>query len=388
MAADVLTALRGLPGAATVLDVLDERADVWIVGGAVRDALLGRVPRDLDLVVDGDASALAAELGDLVAEHERFGTVEIEVGGLGVGIAGARHDRYARPGALPEVTAASLQDDLARRDFSVNAVAVSLDGELHGVDGWRADLDGRRLRVLHDASFSDDPTRLWRAARYAARLGFALDSHTEQLARNAVASGAMDTVSGARLGNELKLALQEPDPAAALAAAAELGLLPAGAGNRRALVRDALALAPDDADAGLIALSAMCGGVAPGRLRGWLDALAVGARERDVVLAAVTVAEALAHRMLAATRPSQVAAAARVHPPEVVALAGALGAATPAGAWFGELRHIRTAIDGRDLIAAGISPGPELGERLARALDARLDGLAVDRDAQLAAALA
>lgn len=388
METDVLAALRALPGAAAVLDALAGRGDVWVVGGAVRDALLGRAPRDLDLVVAGDAVALAAELGDVVAVHERFGTAETEVAGLGVGVAAARRDSYPRPGALPDVSPATLQDDLARRDFTINAVAVSLDGDLHGVDGWREDLEAGRLRVLHDDSFIDDPTRLWRAARYSARLGFGLDAQTERLARSAVAGGALETVTGARLGNELALALRQPDPAAALSAAAELGLLPAGAGARRGLVSDALALAPDDADPGLVALSAMCGAVAPERLRGWLDALALGARERDVVLAAVTGAERLAGALAAAERPSEIASAARRHPVEVVALAGAIGAPRQARAWLEQLRHVRAEIDGRDLLAAGIEPGPELGERLARALDARLDGLAGDRDAELAVALA
>src|SRR5262245_26677373 len=118
MAIDVLAALRALPGVASVLDALDGRDDVWIVGGAVRDVLLGRSPRDLDLVVADDAEALAARLGDVVAVHERFATAEVRAGALAVGVARARADSYPRPGALPEVSPASLEQDLVRRDFS------------------------------------------------------------------------------------------------------------------------------------------------------------------------------------------------------------------------------------------------------------------------------
>jgi tRNA nucleotidyltransferase (CCA-adding enzyme) len=430
---DVLASLRALPGAAVVLDALAGREDVWVVGGAVRDALLGRTPRDLDLVVEGDALALARELGEVVEVHERFGTAEARVEGLAVGVAGARTETYAAPGALPDVQPGTLEEDLARRDFTVNAVAVGMDGELRGAGEWRADLEAGRLRVLHERSFLDDPTRLWRAARYAARLGFGLEEATERLAKQAVAAGAPATVTGPRLGNELLLALGEPDPAAALAAAYELGLLPAGAHPRRAVVRAALALLPEDGTEGLTVLAAMSGAVAPERLRAWLDDLAVPARERDVVVEAVRGAEGLAARLGAATRPSEIAAVARGRAVEELALAGAVGggaeraaeggaeaaaeggpegaaeggpegakrgaedgaegtreggAEAAARAWLGELRHVRLDIDGRDLLAAGVPEGPEVGERLARALDARLDGEAPDRERQLAVALA
>ncbi|MET0559536.1 MAG: hypothetical protein ABW065_12840, partial [Solirubrobacterales bacterium] len=277
MEPDVLTRLRARPAVAAVLDRLGERADVWVVGGAVRDALLDRAPRDLDLVVAGDALALAAQLGDLVAAHEPFGTAEVCVDGLAVGVAAARTETYPAPGALPVVRPAALEEDLRRRDFTVNAVAVGLDGRQHGSGPWREDLDGRLLRVLHDGSFADDPTRLWRAARYAARLGFALEERTERLARAAVSDGALDTVSGPRVGAELLLALDEPDPEAALVAAHELGLLPAGIRPRRRLVRDALALGGAHVRPGLLALAAMCGAMPGPRLRAWLDELGVPA---------------------------------------------------------------------------------------------------------------
>jgi len=408
--ADVLTALRSRPPAGRVLDALAGRDDVWVVGGAVRDALLGRAWRnDLDLVVEGDAAALAGALGEVVAVHEAFGTAEAVVDGLPVGVARARTETYPAPGALPVVVPGELAGDLARRDFTVNAIAVGMDGALRGAAGWEDDLAAGRLRVLHEGSFLDDPTRLWRAARYAARLGFALEEETERLARAAVAGGALTTVSGARLGGELLLALAEPDPAAALAAAFELGLLPEGAHPRRAVVRDALALLPADGDAGLLALAATAGGVGAGRLRAWLDDLAVPARERDVVVAAAGGADALAAKLAAAGGvPSAIAAAARGRTAEEVALAGAVGggeadapgspgragspgvggSAAAARAWLSELRHVSLDITGDDLLEAGVAPGPEVGERLRRALAARLDGTAPDRQAQLAAALA
>jgi tRNA nucleotidyltransferase (CCA-adding enzyme) len=351
----------------------------------VRDALLGRAPKDIDLVVAGDALVLAEELGEVGEVHDRFGTVAVAVGGATVNVAMARTERYPAPGALPEVQPGGLQEDLGRRDFTVNAIAIDLGGTVHAVPGAEADLASGLLRVLHERSFVDDPTRLWRLARYAARLGFGIDGETERLARAAVAGGALATVNGPRLGNELLLAVGEPDPVAALAAAWELKLIAARPPRRR--IADALALLPEDGHRGLLALAASSAGPAD-RVRAWLDEWGIPARERDVVVAAASEAEGLATQLVAAERPSAVARAARGRPVEEVALAGAMGAATPARSWLGELRHVRLEISGDDLLAAGVPQGPEIGQRLDRALAARLDGEAVGREAELAVALA
>jgi len=210
--------LRADPCGAQLLDAFAAGEGVHLVGGAVRDLLLERPWRELDVVVEGDVDAAAARLGDEIAAHERFGTARVRVGGCAFDLVRARAESYARPGALPDVRPGSLEDDLQRRDVTVNAMALRLDGTLAAVDGAQDDLRAGVLRVLHDASFVDDPTRVWRVARYAARLGFEVDEHTRALA------GAADpsTVSGDRLGAELRLALKEPDPLAALQAVAEL----------------------------------------------------------------------------------------------------------------------------------------------------------------------
>src|SRR4051794_17904738 len=159
----------------------------YLVGGAVRDLLLGRGrSANLDLVVEGDAVALANRLGPEVLEHERFGTATVRLGELEVDIAAARTEAYSAAGVLPEVTlGAPIEADLARRDFTLNALAVALGaGVLLDPHGGRADLESGQLRVLHPQSFRDDPTRALRAARYAARLGFELEPGTEELVRD------------------------------------------------------------------------------------------------------------------------------------------------------------------------------------------------------------
>src|SRR4051794_24968637 len=198
---DLLERALALPG----LDRIDRRPGLHLVGGAVRDLLLGATPVDVDLVLeDGDPAAVLAPLGVPVTVHERFGTASARQAGHAYDVARARAETYAQPGALPDPVPAGLDEDLRRRDFTVNTFALALGppepGRLRAVPEAEPDLAGRRLRVLHPESFLDDPTRLLRLARYRGRLGFAVEPGTAELARAAVDRGALRTVSGARIG--------------------------------------------------------------------------------------------------------------------------------------------------------------------------------------------
>jgi tRNA nucleotidyltransferase (CCA-adding enzyme) len=384
---DLLDRLRDLPAVAPLLDALADIPGVWVVGGAVRDTLLGREPRDLDLVVEGDAAAAARRLGADTVEYDRFGTA---TAAGDVNVAAARRERYERPGALPEVElGVPLREDLARRDFSVNAIAVRLaDGAMEAVPGALEDLAAHRLRALHERSFLDDPTRLLRLVRYGARLRFPIEEATRVWAFAAVAEGALATVTGPRLGAELRLLLNEPQPAAMCGLEGlRIGpqLLP-GFRNDPDLVERAQRLAPADARADLVALSACCLDAAAAELAQRLDRLEFTARERDIAVAAATRARLLAPVMGGLDRPSALWALLRREAAETVALAGAIGAPEAARHWLEELRDTRLAIDGDDLLAAGLS-GPVIGRALDAAMGALVDGEAVDRDAQLAVAL-
>ncbi|MCW2995165.1 MAG: tRNA nucleotidyltransferase, partial [Conexibacter sp.] len=244
-AAEALDALRALPCGARLLDVLDRHPEAWVVGGAVRDALLGRPLGELDVVVVGDPEPVAHALGDVVAFHERFGTYDVLSGDCHYDVITARRERYEAPGALPDVVAGDLEDDLLRRDFTINALALNGAGELAAVPAAREDLEAGRLRILHAASFRDDPTRLWRLVRYAVRLSFVPEPATDRLAYEAVQRGALESVSGDRLGAELRLALREPDPLAVLHAAQNLGLV-GGLTLDPQFVRRAFALLPPE----------------------------------------------------------------------------------------------------------------------------------------------
>ena len=381
---DLRERLRELPCGRRLLDAAAGMDGVHVAGGAVRDLLLGREPRELDVVVEGEVGALAERLGADAqrVSHARFGTATVRAGDCRFDLASARGETYARPGALPDVFPAGIEQDLARRDVTVNAIALDLAlGVLRTAEHALDDLRAGRLRVLHDASFVDDPTRLWRVARYAARLRFALEEHTAALAAQAVAGGAPATVSGARIGNELRLALAEADPPAALEAAVALGLAPWLAPDR-ALAERALELLP--AGAGrrdLLVLAASLSGDADARLA----ELEFTAAERAIVRACLRTPP-LDDTPRA---PSALARALRGLPVEAVALAGARGAAAPARRWLDELRHVGLQITGRDLLAAGVAEGPQLGQRLQAVLDMRLDGaLDAGREAELRAALA
>ncbi|MGH9458866.1 MAG: hypothetical protein ACRD2J_14630, partial [Thermoanaerobaculia bacterium] len=177
---------------------VDEDVRVWLVGGPVRDLLLGRAVGDLDLTVEGDATRVAARLaerlGGTVREHAPFATATVSFPDATVDVATARSEHYPLPGALPLVSPETLREDLLRRDFSINAMAVDLaTGALEDPAGGAADLEARRVRVLHDRSFLDDPTRIYRALRLAVRLGFSLETRTAMLMREAIRTGALTT---------------------------------------------------------------------------------------------------------------------------------------------------------------------------------------------------
>jgi tRNA nucleotidyltransferase (CCA-adding enzyme) len=419
---DVLDALGRLPGGRELLTIAEARADLAVVGGAARDLLLGREPRELDVVVDGEAARLAAELASSIGEplgerpverpavtiHERFGTAVVEWAAGRIDIAARRAESYPAPGALPQVRQGTTAEDLARRDFTVNAISFPLAGpqrgELQSVPHALEDLAGGRLRILHERSFLEDPTRLLRLARYQARLGFEPEQRTADLAAAALAAGALSTVSGARIGAELRLALSEPDPLATLAALSGLGVLSA-IDQRLCLERDlaqaALTILPADGRADLLLLATLLLGLAlntdedPGpAMLALLNGLEFNAGDRERTVRTALAAPALARKIAAAERPSQLGAAVAGAPLEAVALAGAIGdrealdgARTAAQSWLGRLRRVRLAITGEDLLAAGLPPGPQIGQRLALALAMKLDGeLSDGREAELRAA--
>lgn len=203
----------------------------FLVGGPVRDLLLGRQVIDIDVTLEDGAStlarALARAINGRVRSFPQFLTYKVTADGLPeIDIATARKEKYRHPGALPSVTAGKLKDDLVRRDFSINALALDLtNGALHDPTHGERDLHDHLIRVLHDASFADDPTRIFRAVRLAARLNFTLDPHTDALLRTAVAAGALGHISRERVWRELFLAFDEAEAPRIVQSLHDLGAL-------------------------------------------------------------------------------------------------------------------------------------------------------------------
>ena len=206
---------------------------LYLVGGIVRDLMLWHSSVDLDLVVEGDATAFAKEftrkVGGTLTIHKMFNTAKVTRDNLTVDIAMARTETYAKPGALPVVTPGTLKTDLFRRDFTINAMAICLSPDRYGelIDLYRGlkDLNGKAIRILHENSFIDDATRIWRAIRYEQRLGFQIEPGTLRLLKRDV--NLLKTVGGYRLRRELELVLKEKEPEKALVRADKLGVLKA-----------------------------------------------------------------------------------------------------------------------------------------------------------------
>lgn len=355
---------RALAAAHPELDAVRAaaREPVYLVGGAVRDLLLGRPRADVDLVVEGDAAALAERLGGADVAHQRFGTAKVEVEGHEVDIASARTETYPEPGALPVVAPArGIEEDLARRDFTINAIALPLQGELRLIDphGGGDDLAAEVLRVLHERSFIDDPTRAIRAARYASRFGFALDPGSEELVRRT----DLATVSADRRRAELERLAAEANARAGFKQLAEWGAID--------LRPDGLALM--EAVAELLDRPPWAEEVPRERA---LVAAALGPPGAEEVLASMWV-----------PKPGEGVELAERRDPVELILARAMGADW-LDAYLTAWRGVELEIDGDDLIAAGIEQGPAIGRGLRAARHKKLEGEVRGREEELAAALA
>ena len=391
--------IEALPGMDRLLSALEGLPPAYLVGGAVRDLLRGADAVDLDVTMEGDAVAaartIAERLGGTAAEHDRFGTATVAAPPLTVDLATTRRESYAQPGALPDVEPAPLADDLVRRDFTVNAMAAGLSGDdlgvLHDPHGGRQDLEARVIRVLHERSFLDDPTRLLRAIRYEARLGGTLDPRTEELAREAIAAGAMRTVSGKRLRDELLDLLREDEMPAAIRRLCQLRL-------DRALYPNFLCNADRAASAALgagqvgadRALSVLASLIAPDAdaLHPWLDRMAFPRHERECVARAALTGPHLAHTLDPGMRSSELYDLLHLEPLEALAVALAWGApGEPVLRYVGDLRGARLEVTGDDLVAAGVPESPALGQALSETLRRKLDGEVSGREAELKLAL-
>jgi tRNA nucleotidyltransferase (CCA-adding enzyme) len=377
---------------------------LYLVGGAVRDLLLHRPVVDVDLVLERDAAGfardLARRLGATLKLHGRFGTAVVEKSsGERLDVGSARAEDYDRPGALPRVRAGAIADDLARRDFTVNAMAIEIAGSkkprLLDPFGGQRDLSLGVIRMLHRGSPRDDPTRAFRAVRYANRLGFRIDPATRRWTREAVAEGALDAVSGDRLRREISLLFSESNRAAAARTLAGLGVARAvhpsltfdvRAGRRLRTV-ERLASKTGENVTWLVYLLVWMGETSEESARAIAERLNLPRGTARAVREWPQNREALASA--ASGKPSRALAAVESFSDDEVLAACALLPARSRERLLEARRAapgLRLRIRGADLLAAGVPPGPAIGRALSATLSARRDG-AIRAEEELSFAL-
>lgn len=389
----------------------DERGvSLYLVGGVVRDLLLRRENWDLDLTLEGDGIAFARLVADRyragLAVFERFATARLVLPNrLKIDIASTRRESYVKPAALPDVASASLREDLYRRDFTINAMAIQLNpatfGELHDPYGGQRDLKAKTIRVLHEASFLDDPTRIFRAIRFTQRFGFSLEPSTRGLLEEAAATNLIQQLSGPRLCNEILLLLGERDPRKPIKCLAFLRLLRFLHPRLRYTNKDERIIAvlpralawwkkqcPDHVvERPLVYLMALLSKAGPAVLRSVTQRLQLSSLQSKTVEWAGRKTDrlVLALEHPKDMRPAQVYRLLAGLPDDALVLLVAKGLAMRKGGGVHRLtrrlsrflKHDRlatTILRGEDLKRLGLEPGPQFKTILDRLLDARLNG--------------
>ena len=383
---------------------------LYLVGGVVRDLLLKRENWDLDLTVEGDgitfARLVANRYGAGLAVFERFATARLAFpDGLKLDIATTRRESYTQPAILPTVQPASIEEDLSRRDFTINAIAVQLNprqfGRLLDPYGGQRDLRARTIRVLHAGSFQDDPTRIFRAIRFEQRFGFRLERTTSRLLARAVSTSLIQQLSGPRLRNEILLLFAEHDPVRAIARLGQLKLLRflhhrlcyttqvkrVVTAVLQALVWWARRFQDSVIDRPIVYLMALSNESSPVVVAAMIRRLALSREQAKNVSAGGRRVDRALKRLTnkGTVRPSQVYRLLEDFSDEALVLLLAKQLSMHHGVRLSLLkRHlvayvkskaVKTALTGRDLQAMGLQPGPQYKTILGKLLDARIDGM-------------
>jgi tRNA nucleotidyltransferase (CCA-adding enzyme) len=383
---------------------LEQMLPLYLVGGPVRDALLGMPIKDLDFVLEGDAPSLAARLakemdGRLVV-HPSFGTASVVIEGATIDLVTARRETYPSSGALPQVTPSGIDDDLARRDFTINAMALPLVQVNPQVLDPQAGIDDLRdgvVRILHPRSFVDDPTRLMRAARYEQRFGFHMEEGTLRDLREAVVGNCLSTVSGDRLRHEMERIFEEERPELAVSRSVDLGILAgvhpsltdARTIGRYAAIYQESNDQPSEGQSSvgpslLSYLAALTYTLTVGDAEGVISRLSMPAdwartvrstielKQLEPRLADPSLLDSRLVEMVEAYVDDALIAVAKVTESSV--------AAERLERYRGELRYLSPVLDGRGLMALGVPEGPVMGKILKELRNAKLDGRVGDAE--------
>ena len=363
---------------------------LYLVGGVVRDLLLGQTNFDLDLVVEGNAIELAQYLVEInhgkITTHPRFNTAKLQWDKWSVDLATARSETYARPGALPTVTPGSIKNDLFRRDFTINAMAIELNpsryGELIDLYGGRDDLEHKLIRILHEKSFTDDATRIWRGLRYEQRLDFRLEPTTLKLLKRDIPM--LDTISGDRIRYELECILKEERPEKVLHRAEELGVLPKLSSTLKSngWLTEKFEQArqtnfPNPPPSGLY-LALLVYPLTNEETEPLISFLRLPKALAQTIRDTIDIKTKLPALANSELTPSSIYRLLHAYSPQAVTT-NSLACESPVARqhiqlFLDKLRYVKPALTGDDLKRMGVAPGPRMKEILQRLHEARLDG--------------
>jgi tRNA nucleotidyltransferase (CCA-adding enzyme) len=379
--------------------------NAYLVGGSVRDLLRGEENLDIDIVIEGDGLSFARELGERlqakVRAHHKFGTAQIFSGNFKIDVATARTEYYESPAALPKVETSSIKKDLYRRDFTINTLTVKLNPKDFGIlidfFGGQRDLRERTIRVLHNLSFVEDPTRAFRAIRFAERFGFKISKHTENLIKSTIEMNLFDKLSGPRLYEELLLAFYETDPAKTLKRLSAFGLLKVIHPNlvfteeleatlksmQETLSWFNLLFLEEETDKAILYLMALLSGLKDEEMKSALERLCPPPKARDIIVSGISKARNLI-RQLPVDDPADINKILGSLNLETILFIMALSKdrrkKKVVSQYLTELRNVKTFLKGDDLKKMGIKPGPVYSRILKNLLDERLRGRLKSRE--------
>lgn len=381
---------------------------VYIVGGSVRDLLRTEENLDIDIVVEGDGIAFARELGRRlgakVKTHERFGTAKIIKGDLKLDVATARTEYYESPAALPTVETSSIKKDLYRRDFTINTLSIKLNprdfGQLVDFFGGQRDLREKTIRVLHNLSFVEDPTRAFRAIRFAERFGFKPSKHTENLIKSVIKMNLFEKLSGTRLYEELLLIFNETEPAKTLRRLSEYDLLKAihpllswsdelGMtlnGVHESLLWFSLSFIEEKPDKGTMYLMALISGMKEEDKDTALNRLSMPIRLKEALIKGISDARNIV-RILPLGEPADIYDTLLGLPLETVLFAMSIAKEQSKkkeiSKYLLEWRNQKPLIGGNDLKRMGISPGPLYSRIFKKVIYEKLKGRLKSKEDEL-----
>ncbi len=370
---------------------------IYLVGGAVRDLLLGLSTTDIDLVVEGNAITFAKSIpikrGKLTA-HQAFGTANIKWNHTSIDIATARSEIYSQPGALPEVTPSNINRDLFRRDFTVNAMAVSLHkdnfGELLDPYNGLQDLKNRFIRILHSESFIDDATRILRAIRYEKRLNFKLENETLRLLKRDI--NMLDTISPDRIRHELELVLKEKQPEKALNRANELKILSKVSTKLSTgkwledKYQEAREMGLSENSLSSVYLALLIYKLNPAELVQFAERFNLNRTMLNILKSTIGLKNVLAILNEPSLSPSKIFFTLHEYP-EISIIANLIATDNTTiekhiDGYLTRLRHIKSMLNGDDLIRLGVPQGPEINKILRLLLEAKLEGKVITKQGE------